>query len=264
MLSILTVNIGAAAPARALRIAEWLQARDDDVVIFTETSNGTGTAWLLDAYRHAGWHVVHTPSVDGDRGAALATRIPPDRDELALKPASLPHRLAATTLATSPPVAVVGVYVPSRDRSTTNVDKKRDFIASLLDAVAELPVEARGGLLLGGDYNVIDRNHKPLHSGFFAFELDMTQRLAELGLDDAFTRHKPGVQEYSWVGRTGDGYRYDYFHLGATLADRIAESGYLHHTRNERLTDHAAVALRLDVDVPERLDVLPVVVPALF
>ena len=81
----------------------------------------------------------------------------------------------------------------------------------------------------------------------------MLEALEAHGLVDAHERCSPGTQPYSWIGRTGDGYRYDYFHVGRDLADRITTCTYLHETRDQRLTDHAAVALELALDAVERL-----------
>jgi exodeoxyribonuclease-3 len=57
---------------------------------------------------------------------------------------------------------------------------------------------------------------------------------------------------YSWIGRTGDGYRYDYVHVGHGLAQQIEGCAYLHETRERRLTDHAAVTLSLRLDAMRR------------
>jgi exodeoxyribonuclease-3 len=118
----------------------------------------------------------------------------------------------------------------------------------------KLPDDLRGHLVLGGDYNVIARTHRPLHPGFLAFEFGFLEALEAHGLVDAHERCSPGEQPYSWIGRTGDGYRYDYFHIGQHLADHIRGCAYLHQTRERRLTDHAAVTLTLDVDRVARLD----------
>ncbi|MBX7267251.1 hypothetical protein KIF24_15330 [Micromonospora sp. Llam7] len=127
------------------------------------------------------------------------------------------------------------------------------FVRSLLRALDELPPERRDRLVLGGDYNVIARHHRPLHPGFLPFEFGLLEALEAHGLVDAHERCSPGEQPYSWIGRTGDGYRYDYFHIGRELAGRITGCAYLHETRELRLTDHAAVTLTLDVDEVERL-----------
>lgn len=193
--------------------------------------------------------MVHTPDANGDRGTALVSRV---RVAEALTGSfagvTIPGRVAAAVLDTKPAVAVLGVYVPSRDRSASKTEKKQGFVASLLRALEELPAELRGRLVLGGDYNVIARTHRPLHPGFLPFEFGLLEALDAHGLVDAHERCSPGEQAYSWIGRTGDGYRYDYFHVGGELAERITGCTYLHETREQRLTDHAAVSLGLRVD----------------
>jgi exodeoxyribonuclease-3 len=166
---------------------------------------------------------------------------------------SIRGRIAAVRLDTAPSVAVLGVYVPSRDRSADNTEKKQGFIGSLLAALDDLPDELRDRLVIGGDYNVIARTHRPLHPGFLPWEFGMLEALETHGFVDAHERCPPGQQAYSWIGRTGDGYRYDYFHVGRRLAEYIDGCMYLHETREQRLTDHAAVGLRLTVDGVQRL-----------
>jgi len=163
---------------------------------------------------------------------------------------SIPTRIAAAVLATDPTLTVVGIYAPSRDRSAAKTLRKRRFIDSFLCAVAQLPAERRQRMLLGGDYNVIARTHQPPHRGFLPFEFGLLEALHAGGFLDAHQHHAPGEQPHSWIGRTGDGYRYDYFHLTAALADRITLSRYLHDPRDQRLTDHAALPLTLDIAVP--------------
>lgn len=251
VLSILTVNIGAASRERAEDMLQWLAGRSEDVFILTETSAGTGTVYLLDRFRQAGYAVVHTPDASGDRGAVLVSRTA-ITETLVMAGVSLPGRVAAAVLDTSPAVAVLGMYVPSRDRSADKTEKKRAFVASLLAALDELPEGLRDRLVVGGDYNVIARTHQPLHPGFLPFEFGLLEALEAHGLVDAHERCCPGAQPYSWIGRTGDGYRYDYFHVGRELAERITTCTYLHETRDQRLTDHAAITLALGLDAARR------------
>jgi len=255
MLSILTVNIGAAARDRAQALLAWLATRPEDALVLTETSAGAGTAYLLERFASAGYAVVHTPDVNGDRGAALVSRVRVAEPlSASFAGVTIPGRVAAAVLDTEPAVAVVGVYVPSRDRSAGKTDRKAGFIGSLLAAFDKLPDDLRGRLVVGGDYNVIARTHRPLHPGFLAFEFGFLEALEAHGLVDAHERCSPGEQPYSWMGRTGDGYRYDYFHVGRKLAAYIRGCAYLHDTREKRLTDHAAVTLNLAVDRAARLD----------
>ncbi|WP_327106635.1 endonuclease/exonuclease/phosphatase family protein [Nonomuraea glycinis] len=249
MLTAVTVNIGAASPARAERLLSWLAERDDDVILLTETSAGPGTKFLLERFQRAGYHVVKTPDIAGDRGAALISRIPLTGHEPDLfDQVSIPARVAAARLDTSPRTWWVSVYVPSRDRSADKTTRKEMFITSLLKVIEQLPADQRDHLVIGGDYNVIAADHRPLHPGFLPFEFALLDTLNAVGFTDTHAHCTPDVQSYSWIGRTGDGYCYDYVHVGAELPERIRECVYLHETREQGLTDHAAVQVRLHLE----------------
>jgi exodeoxyribonuclease-3 len=249
MLSVLTVNVGAALPERARSLLTWLAERPEEVLVLTETSAGPGTSWLLDRFRRAGFTVIKTPDADGERGSALVSRVRVARELTAeFAAVSVPCRIAAAVLDTEPAISVIGVYVPSRDWSADKTERKQRFIRTLIEACDKLPGDLREHLVLGGDYNVIGRTHKPLHPGFLPFEFALLEGLRERGLADAYDRVAPGKQAYSWIGRNGDGYRYDYLHVGPGLTDLIGACSYLHETRQLGLTDHAALTLTLGAD----------------
>lgn len=250
MLSLLTLNIGAAALDRADKLLAWLAERPEDVFLLTETSAGPGTAHLLDQFQRAGFAVVKTPDA-GDRGAALVSRVRiAETETAAFAAVSIGSRVAAAVLDTDPQITVASVYVPSRDRSADKTERKERFIGSLLQSIAEMPAHRRGRLVIGGDYNVIARTHQPPHAGFLPFEYGLLETLNEQGFIDTYAHCRPGVQAHSWIGRTGDGYRYDYFHAGPQLRDLIEHCEYVHQTREQRLTDHAAESLTLRAYAP--------------
>lgn len=258
LLTVTTVNIGACAPARAEKILNWLTGRDDDVIVLTETSPGPGTAWILDQYRNAGYAVAHQTDPAGDRGCAIVSRVEasvPTAVTAMLNDISIPARIAGLLLDTDPAILVCGVYIPSRDASAAKVEKKQTFLNTLLAALKALPEEFRTGLILAGDYNIIARSHVPRYPTFLAFEYDAFDTLAELGLIDTTLHLEPAAQPHSWIGRTGDGYRYDYIHAATGLVDRARSSTYLHETRELGLTDHAAVTTTFEVTAVERLAV---------
>jgi exodeoxyribonuclease III len=249
VLSVLTVNIGAASPERARLLLGWLAGRPEEVLVITETSAGPGTSWLLGRFRRAGFAVIKTPDTGGERGSALVSRVRVARDLAAeFAAVSIPCRVSAAVLATEPAISVIGVYVPSRDRSAHKTARKQQFIHTLVEACDKLPWDLREHVVLGGDYNVIGRAHRPLHPGFLPFEFGLLDTLRERGLADAYEHTAPGDQPYSWIGRTGDGYRYDYLHVGPGLTGLIGACSYLHETRQLGLTDHAAMTLTLHAD----------------
>lgn len=261
MLSLLTFNLQAAALARAERILAWLTQRDDHAIVLTETSNGPGTAHLLDRFRDTGMIVDHRRSPDGDRGCALVSRIPALLRPDLTQAISLPGRAVAVTLDTEPAVTLFGIYVPSSDRAPAKVAKKKAFLASTLNAIAAIGDDERRRLVVTGDYNVINRHHEPRYPAFQPFEYDFLDQLADLGLTDLHEHLHPGVQVHSWYGRGGNGYRFDYAHTGADLTAMATSYVHLPEVRTGGLSDHDAVAFNLTATTPAPLPAADVAEP---
>jgi exodeoxyribonuclease III len=244
-LGLLTFNIGAAARERAGAILRWLRTRREDVLVLTETSAGAGTQLLAAGLAADGFEVLATPH-PRERGVLLATRLPGTRVRTLALDVTLPCRAAAATFDVGgETLTVIGVYVPSRDRSEAKVARKQAFIGSLLAALRALPAPARERLVLAGDYNTVARGHQPPLAGFFPWEYALHEQLEKLGLRSAHELDGAAGHPHSWIGRTGTGYLYDYVHLGGALHGSIGRWRYLHGPRERRLSDHAAVSVRL-------------------
>jgi exodeoxyribonuclease III len=250
VLTLLTLNLQAAALARARRLLDWLNRRDDHAIVLTETTNGPGTTHLLDRCRDAGMIVEHRRPPDGDRGCALISRIPARARPDLTDGISLPGRAVAITLDTQPGVTLVGIYVPSSDRAPAKVAKKKAFLTSVQEALNAIPEHERRRLVLAGDYNVISRHHEPHYPAFQAFEYAFLEHLADLGLTDVHEHLNPGVQVHSWYGRGGNGYRFDYFHTGDDLTTAATSCVHLPEPRTSGLTDHDGVLLTLNCRTP--------------
>ncbi|MFC7728258.1 hypothetical protein [Actinomadura keratinilytica] len=98
---------------------------------------------------------------------------------------------------TSPSDRRPGHGSASRDRVSAKTDRRQQFIATLLQAVGPLPVEHHNGFVLGGDYNVIGRDHRPAHTGFLPFEYGMPDSLRASGLVDAHGHCHPADQPHN-------------------------------------------------------------------
>jgi exodeoxyribonuclease-3 len=239
-----TLNIGVAASPRAARILKWLARRADDVVVLTETNGGDGSKALINGMLERGYIIQATPT-GSDRGVVVASRVPVVKAIEQFGAVTLPWRVGAITLDTEPRVNVVGVYVPSRDRSAFKVARKREFIASFMDSVRALTTPVRQRLLIVGDLNVIPRRHQPRYGTFFPYEYAMHDQLEDLGFAAAHDLRSRRAHPHSWIGRTGNGYLYDYVHVGEGLQPHVERCMYLHAARLSGLSDHAAVAVRL-------------------
>jgi exodeoxyribonuclease-3 len=248
-LSFLTFNIGNPSAERAGRQLAWLASRDEQVLVLTETKASAGCQLLADAFRAAGW-VTAFPAPDGDYGTMILSRIPAKPVPFGDRIGYLSARAAAMTLdLPTGPLLVTGLYVPSRDASPDKTERKRRWLAACDTAIGGDPPA-----VLLGDLNILEPGHQPHYPFFAPFEYDFYRALVTRhGMTDAFRHLYPGQDDYSWVGRTGDGYRYDHAFCDSTLRDYITACEYLHEPRRDRLSDHSALSLRLSLTPPELL-----------
>jgi exodeoxyribonuclease III len=100
----------------------------------------------------------------------------------------------------------------------------------------------------------LEPDHQPRYKFFAPFEYAFYRQLTDdCGLIDAFRALHPKKIQHSWVGRTGDGYRYDHVHCTAGLATKLVSCDYLHEVRIDRLSDHSALSVRLTIEPSQPL-----------
>jgi exodeoxyribonuclease-3 len=251
-LSLLTFNIGNPSRDRAERQLAWLATRDEQVLVLTETKASAGCRLLAKAFTEAGYALSFTEPIPGEYGTMIAARVRALPDGFGDQVGYLPSRAAAVTLpAPRGRLLVIGLYVPSRDASPDKTERKRKWLAACDAALAS--VTGRHVLLLG-DLNILEPSHRPRYPFFAPFEYDFYRSLASVhGLADAFRHLHPDAAEYSWVGRTGDGYRYDHAFCSRQLRDLITACDYLHQPRDSKLSDHSALTMTLSIGPPDTL-----------
>jgi len=253
-LSLLTFNIGNPSAERAQRQLAWLADRDEQVLVLTETKASAGCRLLADAFAGTGHTVCFPQPGPGEYGTMIVARVAATPDPFSDAIGYLAARAAALTLfAPDGPLRVIGLYVPSRDASLGKTERKRRWLACCDTALAST---AGQPTLLLGDLNILEPGHQPRYPFFAPFEYDFYQTLVGThGLTDAFRDLHPDAAEYSWIGRTGDGYRYDHAFCSRQLAGRVTACQYVHQPRLDKLSDHSALTMRLDLAAPQPLAV---------
>lgn len=249
-LSILTLNIGGASQSRAQRIEEWLERRHEDIFILTETRDSIGTRYLLDRFRSRGCTVIDQQLNSNHRGAAIVSRVSTAKMHLPFVHPNISERVPSVELATDPPIVVVGLYVPARSPHGYRIGRKQRFIESLLRSLSDTSFDVRSKIIIGGDYNVISRSHRPFHDGMLPFELNLIDEIEAMGFINAFSKLEPNQQPYSWSDMVGLPYCLDYFHVSTGLESRITSCAYLAETQQSRISDHSAVTLSILLSAP--------------
>jgi len=242
-LSLITLNIANPSVDRAAKQLEWLAARPEEILVLTETKASDGCRHLADAFRTAGYSVSYPEPQPGEYGVMIVSKLATQPDQINDALTYLPTRAAGVVVTTDRgPVRVLGAYVPSRDASPEKVERKRRWLAEFSTALGTAQTPA----LFLGDLNVLEPDHNPHYSFFQRFEYDFYRALTDQhGLLDAYRHLNPEDIDHSWVGRTGDGYRYDHAHCTKDLAAELAGCRYVHEPRLTRLSDHSALTVRL-------------------
>lgn len=221
--------------------------------MLTETAYSAGCEYLAEQFQEAGYAVVFPRPGRGERGVMVVSRLA--LEAKAVPGVSLRHRgIAATVQTDAGPLDVLGVYVPSRDATSAKIERKHQFLQEL---TAGLPGGRTGQTLVIGDFNILEPGHVPAYKTFKSWEYEFYAGLDQAGYADAFRLLWPDAAQYSWVGRTGDGYRYDHAHVSGPIAARVEACTYVHEPRTaeERLTDHSALTVRLALTATQPLTV---------
>ena len=236
--------------SRARRLFDYLAAAEADILILSEYQEGT-SATLVTQLADAGWPHTAIPMVGSRRGAvAVLSRLP-------LEPVSLPESLALPGVqhhirAVQPQgtdLTLWAAYGPIRDY------RYREFWAGLN---AELARTIDTPWLLVGDLNSGEwlggHQDSPIWS---------RRQFADLiaaGTVDLWRRDHPApAQEHTWISRDGRyRYRIDHAVASPSAASLVSQCEYDHRTRTDRLSDHSALVVDIDLSEAECSEALAI------
>ncbi len=253
----LTLNIGSPSAERAHRQLAWLATRHEDVLVLTETRASDGCRHLADAFRTAGYAVLYPKPGPTEYGVMVVSKLPLRADPIGEMVSFLPNRVTGALISTQMGlVRVLGTYVPLRDATADKTERKRRWLSEFSATLGAGGLTDAGvHTVLLGDLNVVEPDHDPAYSTFRWFEYDFYRGLTDRhDLVDAYRHLNPDRVEHSWIGRTGDGYRYDHAHCSKQLAEELVECEYVHEPRTTRLTDHSGLSVQFSCVTGARLD----------
>lgn len=238
MHSFLTLNIQNPSVDRAKLQTEWLLSQNCDVIGLTETKTSTGCRELQEILTHEGYACHLSRCLPNDYGVMLAVKKDINHQILQL-PTDV--RMGGVNL-NDWDMNLVLCYSPSSDRRPDKLQKKKEFLEKVLGVANDENFQKR--TLIFGDFNIISRSHEPKSTMFQKFEYDFYDGILDAGYVDLFERLNPGVVDYSWFGRTGKGYRYDYCFVSEGVCSIFGSCSLNHGTREIKLSDHSALICR--------------------
>lgn len=256
-LEIMSLNIGNPSLERAKAQIKWLEARQEDVFILTETKNSDGCNYIADYFlgcrfdlftlgTDKKYNVFFPKSQTGDLGVMIISKLPLKNSYSIFDQNNIYFsRFAGCDIEfCGIDIHLIGLYVPSRDRSDEKVARKKVFCIDVAKHIKSIKDEK--SCIICGDLNILERNHIPHYTTFFEWEYAFYDFFSKNDFVDTFKFCNPNSIEYSWVGRTNDGYRYDYCFTSKKMENKIIKSFYFHEPRGT-FTDHSAIMLEISI-----------------
>ena len=256
--------------ARFEKVALWIERASPDLLLLQETKSSDAEA-PHEAFAKLGYELAHHGSPGGRNGVAIASRVPISDVEVNFgeplqrettpdvpddEPFAEPRFLAVTAAG----LRVVSVYAPN-GRAVGS----RFYAAKLawFDRLARW-LETRQKdepLVIGGDFNVAPTDAdvwdpKACHGGTHVSPSERAAftRLIDWGLADAYRRHHPEPERYTWWDyRAGDfhrnvGMRIDHILVSAPVLARTLWAEIDREARKGKPipSDHAPLVVDLD------------------
>lgn len=225
---IFCLNIGNPSIERAKKQMEWLENNEYDTLILTEYKKSSGGIFIKETLLKSNYLVFENLKTKNEYGVLIATKNK-DFVEKRLEIDFLPERLVFIK---NKVLSIMGVYVPANDKNKEI--RKKTFIENLL-----LSIKKYKPSIICGDFNTIFRTHIPKYKQFKEWEYEFMDNLKKLGYED-----KSRENDYSWFGRNGNNYKYDYFFV---LKIRKINYNVLYskETIKLKLTDHAILKVNI-------------------
>lgn len=243
-LSVFCWNISNPSIERAEKQAVWLRNRPENIFVLTEVKQSKGCLFLESYFKSYGYNVFFTKPNNQEYAVMIVSKLAMKQTIFSKNMNFLNSRLASVEIDfLGNNVEIIGTYVPSRDVSEPKIIRKKTFLEELMKTFNKNASNIEK--IFCGDLNILEPDHIPHYRFFKQWEYDFYKKIKDYDFIDAFRQLHPTKQDYSWIGRTGDGYRYDHCFISSNLIKKLSKSYYLHKPRENKLSDHAAIITEL-------------------
>jgi len=213
---------------RSSGILKALLKEQPNVIVLSEFHNNESGVQLRSKLLNAGYlHQIASGAVGAANTVLIASKFPCNA-QLFPTVELFPHNVVMAEFSA---FNLYGVYLPHK--------KKHDWLPYFLKTL-----KGDKPSIIAGDFNTginyVDQKGKSF------WYTEYLEKFGEIGYHDAF-RHKHGkdAREYSWFSHQGNGFRYDHTYVHDSILPLVSDCSYLHALREEKLSDHSAMVLKL-------------------
>ncbi len=206
-----------------------------DVLVVNEYRSTLG-GQLRGVLADHGWsHQACTDPPRNRNGTLIVSR---DPIRVALADPALPACLAQRWLEVElGDLVVVGLHLPEDQKPGAKLESWSHLLRVARDRLDR-------DVVFLGDFNTgRHRADEPGEASAFSAHMG---RLWSMGYRDAWRELHPVAREASWQSPFGEGFRIDHAFVSPSLSGRLREARYLHDLRENGLSDHSALLVRLE------------------
>lgn len=241
-----SVNIGNPSIERAKSQVSFLRSLDFDILILTETKLSVGCDYIYYSFLDSGYNVIHNIKNKNSLGTMIISKNELKNIDLNSVDSSndlINSRMIITNvlLTKDTTINICGVYVPSRDRTNIKIARKQEFIKGFKSNIKLYNVD-----IISGDFNIIPRSHIPKYNTFYQWEYDFYDSITK-SYYDVHTLVQGKNLGHTWIGRTGNGYRYDYCFINKKAKIKVQSFNYDNSLRHMHLTDHKGIKIKFSI-----------------
>ena len=234
---IVTWNLQHGGGKRIGGIVEVLRSYAADVLVLSEFRNNPYGEILRGELDSMGYRFQASPPAEARTNTVLIAAHEP------FEAVTFPGQMSdpelgdfatSVLLARFPDLNVFGLYLPGEERKRPVFD----FLLSLPAAYLQ------SDSLLIGDFNT-GQHHLDEAGATFASARQFEELLTH-GWIDAWRSRNPDAREFTWLSPGyKNGFRLDHAFVSQSLDGRVTEVRYSHHEREQKITDHSVMLMKL-------------------
>ena len=233
-IKLMTLNILSGGGKRIDKISKKIKMHDPDVLIISEFRLGKSWELLQEKLSELGFKIFdYKIKVPKTNSVMIASKFPAEKIDTPNLPESELHRLCGLKVFG---IKILGVYFAQKE-------KKKPLFKYFLEDYDHLIGDQT---LIMGDMNTGLSEDNSTGKGFYCKE--QFSELTSGKMIDLWRKRNKNIKEYSWMhSKYGNQFRIDHA-LGTNNIDKMTKKiFYSHEERQEKVTDHSALILELEI-----------------
>lgn len=244
-IKIIAWNIQNSSVIRAREQFKWIYDQNVDIIVLTEVKLSEGFTLLKAELEMQNYDIIYKKS--DSYFTVIAIRSYPYKHKK-LNIDNVSERVNCVQIETPiGKIALIGVYAPTCSSDEKKKSEKIMFHFELYNEIINRmwKINSDAKIIVIGDFNILEPNHQPQYLNFFNY-FNCYEQFTRKPFKDLYRCYNGETMEYSWIGQ-GKYQRLDHVFTTCNILQYVKMVKYLHEPRINRLSDHSALYLEINI-----------------